>query len=347
MSEIQHEVLFTFIYFFIIVVSAQLLSLLWNKISARFSSGLLPSILKDIRVPVYYLILIGGFYLVLQRLFIFPELGKSVGIKFISGIFYSATVLLISYLVYAVFKVFIDWYLEKIAPRTETHLDEEFLPLLNRLLKILIFFIAVIIILSHFKVNITGFLATAGIASLAVAFAAQETLANLIAGFTIMVDKPFRLGDRVQLPSGEIGDVVEIGLRSTKILSFDHNIIVIPNSEVTKAQLVNYSYPNPRFKIRSTLGVAYGSDMEKVKRILQEILNKNPSVLDDPPPQVFFTEFGDSSLNLLIVYWISDYRDKFRIIDEINMEIDRKFSEEGIVIPFPQRDIHIIPPQES
>ncbi|MCD6219153.1 mechanosensitive ion channel family protein, partial [Candidatus Calescamantes bacterium] len=284
---------------------------------------------------------------VLQRLFIFPELGKSVGIKFISGIFYSATVLLISYLVYAVFKVFIDWYLEKIAPRTETHLDEEFLPLLNRLLKILIFFIAVIIILSHFKVNITGFLATAGIASLAVAFAAQETLANLIAGFTIMVDKPFRLGDRVQLPSGEIGDVVDIGLRSTKILSFDHNIIVIPNSEVTKAQLVNYSYPNPRFKIRSTLGVAYGSDMEKVKRILQEILNKNPSVLDDPPPQVFFTEFGDSSLNLLIVYWISDYRDKFRIIDEINMEIDRKFSEEGIVIPFPQRDIHIIPPQES
>ncbi len=345
MSEIQRQVLFTFIYFFIIVIGAYLLSYLWNKISTRVPSGLPSSILKNTRMPVYYSVLVVGFYLVFQRLLVFPDLAKSVGMKFISGIFYSVTVLLISYLTYIIFNVFINWYLEKIAPKTETRLDEEFLPLLNRLLKILIFFIAATIILSRFKVNITGFLATAGIASLAVAFAAQETLANLISGFTIMIDKPFRLGDRVQLPSGEIGDVVDIGLRSTKILSFDHNIIVIPNSEVTKAQLINYSYPTPRFKIRTPLGVAYGSDMKKVKKILQEILSRNPDVLNDPPPQVFFTEFGDSSLNLLIVYWIENYQDKFKIIDEINMEIDKRFAREGIAIPFPQRDIHIIPPE--
>ncbi|NOZ64179.1 MAG: mechanosensitive ion channel family protein [Caldiserica bacterium] len=345
MSEIQRQVLFTFIYSFLIVIAAQLLLRLWSKLSTHAPSGIPSLILKSSRMPVYYSVLIIGFYLVFQRLLVFPELGKSVGLKFISGVFYSATVLLISYLTYIVFNVFINWYLEKIAPRTETRLDEEFLPLLNRLLKILIFFIAATIILSHFKVNITGFLATAGIASLAVAFAAQETLANLISGFTIMIDKPFRLGDRVQLPSGEIGDVVDIGLRSTKILSFDHNIIVIPNSEVTKAQLVNYSYPTPRFKIRTPLGVAYGSDLKKVKKILQEILSRNPDVLNDPPPQVFFTEFGDSSLNLLIVYWIENYQDKFKIIDEINMEIDRRFASEGVEIPFPQRDIHIIPPE--
>ena len=270
-----------------------------------------------------------------------------LGVKFICGLFYSAVVLLISYLVYVLSKVSINWYLEKIAPRTRTHLDEEFLPLMNRLLKVIILFIAVTIILDHFKVNIAGFLATAGVASLAVAFAAQETLANFISGFTIMIDKPFRVGDRIKLPSGEIGDVTDIGLRSTKILSFDHNIIVIPNKEITNAQLVNYSYPTPRFKIRAKLGVAYGSDMEKVKKVLMDILRKDKNVLEKPSPEVFFTDFGDSSLNLLIVYWISDYRNRFRISDEINMEIDKKFREKNISIPFPQHDVHIIPPEEN
>ena len=346
MSELLKISILSLIYFFLIVIGAQLIFKFWQKVflplSQKLPTSLFSELLENTRKPVYYFILIFGFYLVFQRYLVLPQFKESVGAKFVLGVFYSLTVLVVSFLSYAVFQAFINWYLREIAQKTRTRLDEEFLPLLGRLLRIVIFFIAIIIILSHFKVNITGFLATAGVASLAVAFAAQETLANLISGFTILVDKPFRIGDRIQLPSGEIGDVVEIGLRSTKILSFDHNVIVIPNSEVTKATLVNFSYPNPRFKIRISLGVAYGSDMEKVKKVIKEILEKHPDVLKDPSPDIFFMEFGDSSLNLLIVYWISDYREKFRIIDEINMEIDKRFREEGIVIPFPQRDIHVI-----
>ena len=350
MNVVLRTVLESFVYFFIILIAAEIISRIWDRIFVRFSrklpTRLFSILLKNTRKPVYYFILIFGFYLVYQRILNLPQVKNSVGAKFIQGLLYSFNVLIISYLTYVVIQSFISWYLQDIAKKTKTRLDDEFLPLLGRLLRIVVFFIAIIIILSHFKVNITGFLATAGVASLAVAFAAQETIANLISGFTILVDKPFRIGDRIQLPSGEIGDVIEVGLRSTKILSFDHNVIVIPNSEVTKAKVVNYSYPNPRFKIRMTLGVAYGSDMEKVKRVIREILKAHPDVLDEPAPDIFFVEFGDSSLNLLIVYWISDYREKFRIMDEINMEIDKRFREEGIVIPFPQRDIHIIPPEE-
>ncbi len=341
----------TLISLLLIAAGSRLIYYLWEKIFIKISHKtpfkLDTRILEETRRPAFYFLIIFGFYLVLQRYFSLPALSQSHLAKFILGIFYSLTVLVITYLSFSFFQALAKWYLEEVAHRTKTTLDEEFIPLLTRLLRIVLFFIAITIILSHFKVNITGFIATAGVASLAVAFAAQETLANFISGFTIMVDRPFRVGDRIQLPSGEIGDVYEIGLRTTKILSFDHNLIIVPNSEMTKSKILNYSYPTARFKIRMNLGVAYGSDMEKVKKIIYDILQKHKDVLDNPPPQVFFTNFGDSSLDLLIIYWIEDYRERLRIMDEINMSIDRRFAEEGITIPFPQRDIHIIPPPEE
>ena len=146
----------------------------------------------------------------------------------------------------------------------------------------------------------------------------------------------------LELADGTFGDVTDIGLRSTKILSFDNTIHIIPNAELSMQRITNHTYPDIKLKVSHTIGVAYGSDMVKVKQIINEILLNKAEVLNDPPWGVWFTEFGDSSLNLLVRYWISDYREKFTIMDEINMEINRLFEKEGIEIPFPQRDLHII-----
>lgn len=258
-----------------------------------------------------------------------------------TGVLYINLVLAITMAIYALTKGAVDWYAENFAERTQTRFDDQAVRLFNRFAKLVFLFIALTIMFKHFNVEITGLLATAGIASLAFAFAAQDTLANMISGVILMFDRPFKRGDRITLPSGDLGDVIEIGLRSTKVLSFDQTVIVIPNAALAKSTIVNHNAPDSKIKIRHSLGVAYGSDMHKVKSIIMDILRAHPDILDDPEQEVFFTGFGDSSLDLAIRFWITDYRQRLRVLDEVNMAIKDRFEAENVEIPFPQRDVYI------
>jgi len=250
----------------------------------------------------------------------------------------------ILYLIWKVVFAFVEWFEKDFAKATETTLDEKIAFSLRKIFKGGIYIFGFMIIADHFKWPISKVWAAAGIGSLAVAFAAKDTFANMISGVIILFDRPFLVGDRVELNDGTFGDVVDIGLRSTKILSFDNTINIIPNAEMSAQRIINHSYPDIKLKVALKIGVAYGSDMDKVKRVLSEVLRDHPLVLNEPPWGIWFTEFGDSSLNIFIRFWIKDYKDKFDVTDEINMAINRKFSEEHIEIPFPQRDVHMIYP---
>jgi MscS family membrane protein len=217
----------------------------------------------------------------------------------------------------------------------------EIIGLVGNVTRILVLAGGAFLLLSVWKINITPLLASAGIAGVAVALAAKETLSNFFGGVTVLLDQPYKVGDYIVLDSGERGEVVEIGLRSTRILTRDDVQISIPNAIITNTKVINESAPEPRFRVRIKVGVAYGSDVDQVEEILLNVAHNNPHVSPKPEPRVRFRVFGDSSLDFELLCWAHRPHDKGRIIHELNREIYKAFGQAGVVIPFPQRDVHV------
>jgi small-conductance mechanosensitive channel len=188
--------------------------------------------------------------------------------------------------------------------------------LTKNLTAVVLLSLGVMAVLSIWQVSVTPLLASAGIVGAAVAFASKDTIANFLGGISILVDRPYSVGHYIILDSGERGEVVDIGLRSTRIKTRDD------------------------FRIRTPVGVAYGTDIDQVEALLLEIAAASPGVENEPEPRVRFRSFGDSALLMELLCWVDDPMNRGRIGHELNKEIYRKFNEEGIVIPFPQRDVH-------
>lgn len=241
----------------------------------------------------------------------------------------------------------VKYAMEAHARRTLSKFNEALLPLFNRLVNIVIGLIAIIITLHHFGQDVSSLVVSLGVGSLAIALAAQDTLANMIGGFVIMLDRPFRVGDRIKLPTGEIGDVHEIGIRSTRVLDFDNNMILSPNAELIKGRIVNYSYPTSETRVLVDISAAYGTDIDKVRTLVLNLASANPDVLKNPPPEVLFLSFGDSLLNLQLIARTDDFKKRGKIENTLREQIYNAFQKEGIDIPFPQRVVRVINPPHA
>jgi small-conductance mechanosensitive channel len=205
--------------------------------------------------------------------------------------------------------------------------------------------VAVYFIFISWDFNVTGWLASTTIVAMVVALAAKDTVANLFAGFFIMADTPYKPGDYINLDGGERGYVKHIGLRSTRIMTRDDIEITLPNSLIANSKIVNESGgPLERERVRITLSVAYGSDIDQVRSILMDIAQNNENVCTKPEPRMRFRSFGDSGLNIQLLFWIEKPEDKGRITDELNTAIYKRFNKDRIEIPFPQRTLHIKSP---
>ena len=215
-------------------------------------------------------------------------------------------------------------------------------PLLKNAVAVLLFVAAIYTVLVAWDINVTGLVASAGILGLALSFAAQDTIANLFAGVAILADRPYQIGDFIILDSGERGQVTHIGLRSTRMLTRDDVEISIPNSVMGNAKIVNEAGgPPQRYRIRTSVGVAYGSDIDKVMDVLLDVAKNQPEVHMDPEPRVRFRTFGESSLDFDLLCWIEQPADRGRVAHELNCAIYKQFAAAGVSIPFPQRDLHI------
>lgn len=314
----------------------------WLKKKADTTDTQLDNIvLEAIGGPLVVGIIAVSVYAALTRFDIVPEsLSWLITNQLITTVF----ILLGAWICSAFSYKIIRTYGTAIAEKTKTDLDDRLIPLLEIAAKYLIWFIAFLLILATFNVDITPFLAGAGIAGIAIALAAQDLLSNFFGGAIITMDKPFVIGDRIKFDQ-YFGDIVSIGPRSTRIRTLDNQIVIIPNSKITSNIVVNYAQPDVRLKVRIPFSVAYGSEMSRVKAILLEIACeaqvKTPWVLAEPKPLVYFLEFGESGLNGQLLLWTNNYDNSWDVQDYVNSRIEKRFREENIEIPYKQVDIHV------
>lgn len=206
-------------------------------------------------------------------------------------------------------------YIEKATEGTK--IDANITSLLSKILKLVIFVVALIIVLDRYGVNINSFIVSLGIGSLAIALAAQETLANIIAGIVILIDRPFKIGDTIKTNSGAVGTVNQIGIRSCRITTLDGKLLIVPNTELTKSSITNLSFDTGAYKIRFSFFVPYKLQSDIIKNKILDRLSENDILLKDPAPSFIFSNFNLDSYELVLVSWCENQNRGIEIENQV------------------------------
>lgn len=223
----------------------------------------------------------------------------------------------------------------------------------QKIVRYIIWFLAVILILQNLGIEVTALVAALGIGGIALAFGAQETIANIIAGFVLMADKPFKIGDRIALAAkgtqtldqtisiggDNWGDIIDIGLRSTKVKTANNVIVIIPNAEFTKRDIWNFTLGDTRIRLVLNANISYESNQDMAKKIMLELCKKDARILKDPAPDVLFRGFGDNGVHMSTRFWIRDAKDAQEMTSEMYQKIKTEFDLHGIEIPYPRRQL--------
>lgn len=228
---------------------------------------------------------------------------------------------------------------------SRTHLDEGTQFAILRLIHYLIMAIVIYQVINMIGLDLKGLAFIAGVLSLGIGFGLQNITSNFVSGLIMMFERPVRVGDLISVGDME-GVIKDIRIRSTTISTPDNISVIIPNSDFVSGQVVNWTLGDPKIRIHIPVGVAYGSDVQLVTKLLMEIAKEHPDVLEEPAPEVWFNGFGDSSLNFELLVWIPSPTIRKRVVSDINYAIEAAFREHGVEIPFPQQDVYVrsLPP---
>jgi len=268
--------------------------------------------------------------------------------QWMNHLYLSGIVIITSIITWKSVSIALDWYKETLEPKHDEHQSETILILFERAIRVTILLVSGAIIATIFGININAFVAALGIGGLALSLAAQDTLANMISGVIILMDQPFRVGDRIQIQGlGTWGDVVDIGLRTTRIRTRDNRLVIVPNAKISSDQVINYSYPDPRYRIEMEIGVGYGQDIESVRRTIVNAVSKVEGVLEDKPVEALYVEMGDSAMIFRIRWWIESYIDTRRMFDRVNTTLQNALDAARSVTPPTTYDVRIIKEQEE
>ncbi len=210
-----------------------------------------------------------------------------------------------------------------------------------QIVRYFVWVIVTILILDTAGIEVSVLLASMAALLIGVGFGIQYIFGDIVSGIVILFEKNIKIGDVLELDDHTVGKVLEIGLRTSKIITRDDIIMIIPNSKFVNDRIINWSNMDSKTRFSVGVGVAYGSDVQLVSRLLLEAARENARIADNPPPFVRFQDFGESSLDFKVYFWVVDSFLVENIKSDLRFAIDRKFRDSQVVVPFPQRDVHI------
>lgn len=322
--------------FILATVVLAALKIFTRVVASRTKTELDDEILKAFQAPVFRLIIIGGLYLAVANLGLGSE-SAAIALKGMLTLAY----LTIVFFALNVLNSIVNIGLKSLAAKTESSMDDEIIPIFHKSAVFVIWAFGIILILGVWGVDVTPFIAGLGIAGLAISFALQSTLSNIISGISIIMDKTFKVGDKIELDSGEVGLVHEITLRSTRVRTYDNEILIIPNNNMASAKIKNFTQPDLKMRVIVPFGVEYGNKPEKVIPMIKNAIKKEvKGIMKDPDVAVVFTEMADSSINFKALYWVEHYNDAYSKKLEGMDVIYRTLNKNKIGIPFPTRTVY-------
>jgi len=339
---VEHKIVYSILIFLAFFMLSKLLRFLMNHILPLFTkktkTNLDDLIIERTQTPGALLINLLGVYVALIPL----ALSERVSLV-IDDIVLSFIVLLVCVIIIRVVNSFIDVWGTEWAKKTKSTIDDALLPLFNKTTRFLFVIFAVAIILKIWDFNISGLLTGVGIAGIVLGLAFKDSLANIFGGISIVLDKSIKVGDKVKLSSGELGIIQDIGLRSAKIKTYDNELITVPNGVLANAIITNFTMPNTKHRAVIKFSVEYGSDVEKVKKVVLKAVQNIPEAVYEPEPfapLVVFNEMGDYGLMFSALIW-STWEKSHGVKLEATKRIYEALNKAKIRIPFPTRTVYM------
>jgi small-conductance mechanosensitive channel len=323
---------------FVAVLAGVLMNQIKKRLASRTTTQLDDLLLGSMVVPVVLVIFFIGLYVSL-RLVSALDLYRGT----VDNYFVAAAIVVGGFAVARVLDALMSWYALEIAHHTETDLDEKLVPIFRRVVNVVVFGIVLMIILDRFNVEISPLVASLGIGGLAVALAVQPFLASFLAGTFVVADAIVKKDDYIELDSGQTGYVESVGWRTTKIRHWQGNLVILPNSKLANAVVINYESPEPPMTFFVPCGVSYDTDLQKAEEVALEVASQVTQdcseAIHDFEPLLRWRAFGDSNIDFIVILKGVNRVAHFVVRHEFIKALHKRFSEEGIEINYPARKI--------
>ena len=326
--------------FLIIFLAIRILIFILTKVIPIFTkktkTTLDDEILKKASMPLTFLALLAGIRFGIGEINIEESLSTTI-----EGVILSLMIVFGSILVYYIIDALVTIGYKDFGKKVRGKVNESLLQFFHSMLKIAIIFVMFLVILSSWGIEIGPLLAGLGVAGIAIAFALQSTLSNVFGGISMLLDRSISVGDLIDLGDGTQGHILKINLRSTKIKTFNNKLVIVPNGKLSESNIKNVALPGPETRVVIPFGVAYGSDVTKVKKLVLKEVKKIKGLMKDRKPIVRFMEMADSSLNFKAYFYIESFDNVANATDDANTRIYNALNKAGFEIPFPQMDVNL------